>query len=53
MAAAVVSAASHKIPLHPDALRDKGNGAAIPVAVLPDKKEWIEEHNLSMLMLDG
>jgi hypothetical protein len=50
---AVASAVAHKAPINLDAIREKGNGTLIPVAVLPDKKEWVEDYNLSMLMLDG
>jgi hypothetical protein len=32
---------------------DKLNGSIVPVSVLPDRKEWIKEHDLLMLMLDG
>ena len=50
---AVASVVSHKVPTNLDASREKGGIAIIPVAILPDKKEWVENHNLSMLMLDG
>jgi hypothetical protein len=50
---AVASVVAHKVPTNLDAMREKGSVAILPVAVLPDKREWVEDHNLSMLMLDG
>jgi hypothetical protein len=51
---AIASVVAHKVSaINLDTVREKGNNAIIPVAVLPDKKDWVADHNISMLMLDG
>jgi hypothetical protein len=52
MAAAVAVARNQKVLRVDSSLRDK-HIDLLPMAVLPDKKEWIAEHDLEMLMLDG
>jgi hypothetical protein len=52
--AAASSAAARKHLHHQEGLTDKVNrGISSVAASLPDRKEWIEEHNLDMLMLNG
>jgi hypothetical protein len=51
---AIATAVSNKFTLRQDSFKgDKLNGSIVPVSVLPDRKEWIKEHDLLMLMLDG
>ena len=49
---AAVLARNQKVLRVDSSLRDN-NIDLLPMAVLPDRKEWIAEHDLEMLMLDG
>ena len=52
MAAAVI--ASRRDVLPRGTLRDQMNtDDLLPISVLPDSKEWIADHDIEMLMLDG
>ena len=50
--AVAVLARNQKVLRVDSSLRDN-HIELLPMAVLPDKKEWIAEHDLAMLMLDG
>ncbi len=51
MAAAVLATRGKTI--RPGSSRQENNIELIPMPLLPDKKEWIAEHDIEMLMLDG
>jgi hypothetical protein len=51
---AIAAAVSNKFILRQDSFnKTVSSGSILPVSLLPDKKEWIAEHNLLMHMLDG
>ncbi len=53
MAAGVLASRNQKLARVDSTLRDNPHIDLIPVPLLPDKKEWIAEHDIEMLMLDG
>jgi hypothetical protein len=52
MAAAVLASRHPKVARVGSSLRDN-HIELIPMPLLPDKKEWLAEHDIEMLMLDG
>ncbi len=52
MAASVLASRNQKVSRVGSSIRDKHTDL-IPMPLLPDKKEWIAEHDIEMLMLDG
>ena len=50
--AAAVLARNQKVLRVDSSLRDN-HIDLLPMPVLPERKEWIAEHDLEMLMLDG
>ena len=52
MAASVLASRNQKVSRVGSSIRDRHN-ELIPMTLLPDKKEWIADHDIEMLMLDG
>jgi hypothetical protein len=54
MALSAAAVVTNKFALRQESFKsDKSNGSIVPLSILPDKKEWLQEHHLLMLMLDG
>jgi hypothetical protein len=52
MAASVLASRNQKFSRVGSSIRDHHTDL-IPMPLLPDEKEWIAEHDIEMLMLDG